>query len=120
MNFILSKNKEYTDQSSNQKEMLEMRRKYEAMRINDETQSKTIIKEKEQFLIKREEELLKDYEMKKLELEKQYLSKTVASKELQIEKPKEIILSNTQVKKEVISERNPMEIVPNGKRVYFI
>ena len=82
--------------------------------------SKTIIKEKEQFLIKREEELLKDYEMKKLELEKQYLSKTVASKELQIEKPKEIILSNTQVKKEVISERNPMEIVPNGKRVYFI
>lgn len=108
-------NKDFTDQSSNQKEMIEMRKKYEAIRVNDETHSKSIIKEKEQFLIKREEELLKEYEMKKLDLEKQFLSKTVAQKELQIEKPKEISLASTQVKKEVISERNPMELVINGK-----
>ena len=122
LNFILSKNKDFTDQSSNQKEMVEMRKKYEAIRVNDANTSKTIIKEKEQFLVKREEELIKEFEMKKLELEKQYLSKTVAAvaKPLEIEKPKDLSLTNTQLKKEVISERNPMDLVKNGKKLFFM
>jgi len=96
--------------------MIEMRKRLEAMKANEENQSKSIHKEKEQFLAKKEEELIKEYEMKKLELEKQYLSKTMAAvpNSLQIEKPKEISLNNTQFKKEVISERNPMDLVKNG------
>lgn len=99
-----------------------MRKRLEVMKANEENQSKTINKEKEQFLAKKEEELIKEYEMKKLELEKQYLSKTMAAvpSTLQIEKPKEISLNNTHIKKEVISERNPMDLVKNGKIILFV